>query len=150
MRCEGKGVVQVLAALKRRGEFAKPWLAWTVGVMYYMLLELRRYEAADAEGAEWLLDHSAGVRCGRDPYFAKLMEKLIRLHTHLRVRPPPPQRTRPHLARWPPGPQLCRHSCVCGVLWGHMHIQRGQRLDRAATLTRGSSHACLQCSWALA
>lgn len=82
---------QVVAALKRRMEFAKPWLAWTVGLMYFMLLELRRYEAVEGDGAEWLLGHSAGVRCGRDPYFAKLMEKLIRLHTNLRVRRPPPR-----------------------------------------------------------
>lgn len=75
----------MMAALKRRIDFAKPWLTWTVGLMYYMLLEMRRYEAAPAAEAEWLLEHSAGVRCGRDPYFAKLMEKLVRLQSALRV-----------------------------------------------------------------
>lgn len=75
-----------MASLKRRAEFAKPWLAWSVGLMYYMILELRRFEAAEAQDAERVLDLSAGVRCGRDPYFAKLMEKLIRIHSHIRVR----------------------------------------------------------------
>lgn len=76
----------MMAALKRRSDFAKPWLTWSVALMYYMLLEMRRFEAAAAVDAEWILEHSAGVRCGRDPYFAKLMEKLVRLQTTLRVR----------------------------------------------------------------
>eukprot|EP00892_Ulva_mutabilis_P006295 jgi/Ulvmu1/4037/UM019_0014.1 len=76
---------QMLAALKRRHDFAKPWLTWSVGLMYYMLLEMRQYEAAEPPDAARLLEHSAGVRCGRDPYFAKLMEKLVRLQTALRA-----------------------------------------------------------------
>jgi hypothetical protein len=71
---------------RSRSEYAKPWLHWAVGLLYLVVLDLKRMQNVPAEEVAKLVADSPGLRGMQDVHFAKLLEKLLRLVTNLKVR----------------------------------------------------------------
>jgi hypothetical protein len=69
-----------------RTEYTKPWLQWAVSVLYVLALDLKRLQVAKPEDVDRIIELSPCLRGMRDVHFAKLLEKLLRLVSSLKVR----------------------------------------------------------------
>lgn len=71
-----------------RAEYAKPWLEWVVSVLYTSALDIKRLQVAPAGEVDDIIEFSPCLRAMRDVHFAKLLEKLLRFVSTLKVPPP--------------------------------------------------------------